>query len=199
MAHICLFQYSIQIKSKIILITLSLLTVYSTICFCGTERNNTPTGAMVNDDRVRVRQTPNLNGKYVGVLKVNDAVKISGSTQEKTTVNGESFRWFKIKLGEIEGWVFGKYLDLEPIVSSDEESDYPDNKTKSWLDTKFSTEQYFWEIHSADDFTIEEYDKLIKLTKKHDVTAARALFLSLLIHLKKNPEDPKYKSLIPKF
>ena len=69
-----------------------------------------------NDYNVRVRSKPNLSGTVLELLNKGDEVKVEKHSIEKFEIDGESWYWYKIKSDEIprgEGWVYGKYLDIE--------------------------------------------------------------------------------------
>lgn len=69
-----------------------------------------------NDFDVRVRTRPDLSGTVLGLLRKGDKLKVEKHSLEKTEINGEFWYWYKIKSDLIprgEGWVYGKYLDIE--------------------------------------------------------------------------------------
>lgn len=67
--------------------------------------------AYVNDYRVRVRNSPSLKGDVLGVLDKNVEVQVRERSAEPETIDGETWYWYKIHRGMIEGWMYGKYLD----------------------------------------------------------------------------------------
>jgi hypothetical protein len=68
----------------------------------------------VNDDDVNVRTTPDeMKGDVIGRLSSGASVTISAQTSETYTVAGATARWYKIKSGGLEGWVFGSFLVVQ--------------------------------------------------------------------------------------
>ena len=76
--------------------------------------------ATLNDTRVRLRSEPNLSCETLGYLEKGDAVKIVDRTDEKFEIDGESWYWYKVEAENLpDGWVYGKYLDIEECVEED--------------------------------------------------------------------------------
>jgi len=47
-------------------------------------------------------------------LNTGDRVVIKDKTDEKFTIDGESWCWYKVEFeGYPDGWVYGKYVDVE--------------------------------------------------------------------------------------
>ena len=70
--------------------------------------------ATINDFKVRLREEPNLNCKIISYFYTGNKVKITDRSEEKYTIDGESWYWYKVESGSYpSGWVYGKYLDIE--------------------------------------------------------------------------------------
>jgi len=72
--------------------------------------------AVVNDDHVNIRNLPNINGKVIDKLykgKAIQAIEISDSIEK---INDFEDYWIKIKYNNIEGWIYGYYLDFSKNI-----------------------------------------------------------------------------------
>ena len=70
--------------------------------------------AVLNDSRVRLRSSPDLSGKTLALLSKSDALKIIDRSEEKYTIDGESWYWYKVETDDYpDGWIYGKYVDIE--------------------------------------------------------------------------------------
>ena len=70
--------------------------------------------AVLNDSHVRLRVKPNLSCDTWGFLNKGDAVKIKDKSEEPFIIDGESWYWYKVESKNYpDGWVYGKYLDIE--------------------------------------------------------------------------------------
>lgn len=50
----------------------------------------------------------------MGLLNKGDTVKIKDKSEEPFTIDGESWYWYKVETDDYpDGWVYGKYLDIE--------------------------------------------------------------------------------------
>ena len=65
----------------------------------------------VNDNRVRVRNSPGLNGDILMVVDKGIEVQVRERSAEPETIDGESWYWYKIHGDMIDGWIYGKYLE----------------------------------------------------------------------------------------
>jgi hypothetical protein len=71
------------------------------------------TFGVLNDSRVRIRKTPGLSGEILGVVNRGDKVEILESGTEKQKIDGLESVWFRIRTdANVEGWVFGAYVDI---------------------------------------------------------------------------------------
>jgi hypothetical protein len=67
---------------------------------------------VLNDDRVRIRAEPNLSGEIRGTLSRGDKVAILEIGRERQKIDGLESVWYKVRTdANIEGWVFGAYVD----------------------------------------------------------------------------------------
>lgn len=65
----------------------------------------------VNDNRVRVRNSPGLNGDILMVVDKGIEVQVRERSAEPETIDGESWYWYKVHGETFSGWMYGKYLD----------------------------------------------------------------------------------------
>ncbi len=69
------------------------------------EENGVITGA-----GVRMRSAPSLNSQINKIVS-HDLIQILEETPDSTTINEETFSWFKVKTQEdLEGYVWGKFI-----------------------------------------------------------------------------------------
>ena len=60
---------------------------------------------------VHLRRSPSLEGEILGVLSYDIVTSLSEANLPKTTINGETHSWVKVKtITGIEGYVYGKYV-----------------------------------------------------------------------------------------
>ncbi|MBO4438126.1 MAG: SH3 domain-containing protein [Spirochaetaceae bacterium] len=89
--------------------------------------------AVTSFEGLKVRSTPSLEGKKLGLLEYQETVKCLSVENEKITLDGITSNWYKIKSIEsgLEGYVFGGYLrqlhrikytveDMEPFAIDSE-------------------------------------------------------------------------------
>jgi hypothetical protein len=68
----------------------------------------------VNDDRVRIREEPNLTGKTLGHLNRTNKVRIIEYSDKKEKIEGMESYWYKVQTDEgLTGWVYGAYIDID--------------------------------------------------------------------------------------
>jgi N-acetylmuramoyl-L-alanine amidase len=84
----------------------SSLVITSTIAPIITYAQETPSTMITNADYVNVRKGATTSYEVVTQLKKGQTVKI---LDQFTNVKGEV--WFRVDLGEIQGWVISQYLD----------------------------------------------------------------------------------------
>jgi hypothetical protein len=67
----------------------------------------------VNDNAVRIRDRPSLEGNVVGKYNKGRMVTVLGRSKERMFLEGYDSYWLKIiKDDYIDGWVYGAYIDL---------------------------------------------------------------------------------------
>ena len=66
---------------------------------------------------LRIRDTPGLDGKKIGLIEANHnnfaVVTTMEVTKEEETIDNKTERWAKVEYKGIIGWVFAGYLDYE--------------------------------------------------------------------------------------
>jgi hypothetical protein len=67
---------------------------------------------IVNDNAVRIRAEPSLDGTIVGRLDRGMAVKVYGRTRERMFLDGYNSYWLKISKDNSEGWAYGAFINL---------------------------------------------------------------------------------------
>lgn len=69
---------------------------------------------IINDTRVRLRSKPNLNSAVLGFFNTGDKLKVVDWSNEKQKIGGMEAYWYKVESeNSPDGWVYGKYLDIE--------------------------------------------------------------------------------------
>ena len=77
-------------------------------------RRSNPIFGTINDSRVRIRNTPDLNGEQVGILDKNQEIYILEKTEDEMTIGNMQSVWYKIKtLDGLTGWTYGSFIDLD--------------------------------------------------------------------------------------
>ena len=70
--------------------------------------------AVINDSNVRLRVKPNLECETWTKLQKGTKVKIKDKSAEPYEIDGESWYWYRVDAENLpDGWVYGKYLDIE--------------------------------------------------------------------------------------
>jgi hypothetical protein len=62
------------------------------------------------DQPVNIRNEPNLNGRIIGQLQLDDSVFIKEKTNNLQEIDNVLAYWYKIKKDDIEGYIFGGYI-----------------------------------------------------------------------------------------
>lgn len=62
---------------------------------------------------LRMRETPDLNGKAAGLIPDGTEVLLIDETGNNIEISGKQGRWTKIKWSDKTGWVFGGFLSKE--------------------------------------------------------------------------------------
>ena len=85
------------------------------------ERRKPVQRAVVNDSSVRLRTEPNLKSKTLYLLPAKYEVLIIDKSDNVTEIDGEKWFWYKIRSKYcFDGWIYGKYLDLNSHKLSEE-------------------------------------------------------------------------------
>ena len=72
-----------------------------------------PTTAVLNDDRVRMREWPLLDAKHLAFLEEGEEVEVLDRSGIKVKIGDMEDYWYKIKRsGGQTGWSYGHFLDL---------------------------------------------------------------------------------------
>ena len=70
--------------------------------------------AIVITNNLRIRSHPNLSSesKTIGMLKKFERISLYEETEKRDEIDGLKAPWYKIKMGEIVGWVYGGYVKI---------------------------------------------------------------------------------------
>ena len=77
----------------------------------------------VNGNGLRVRENWNLEARILDKLSVDEIVEVLDTSPSRARIGDMNTHWFKIRRGELTGWVYGYYLDLF-IEIRDEENGF---------------------------------------------------------------------------
>jgi hypothetical protein len=73
-----------------------------------------PTTAVLNIDKVRIRENPNLEAKIFDLLNKGDAVDVLDRSSLKVKIDNLEDWWYRVKTADGRtGWVYGAYLTLK--------------------------------------------------------------------------------------
>lgn len=68
----------------------------------------------INDNRVRLRTEPNLNGETLDYLNSGDKVKITDRSEDTQKIDDMESYWYKVETADGKtGWVYGWFVDVE--------------------------------------------------------------------------------------
>jgi formylglycine-generating enzyme len=74
-----------------------------------------PTSGTVNDSRIRMRDTPDLQSTTVEFLSAGDRVEVLGRSDKTQEIGVFQDYWYKVQSPDGKaGWTFGEFIDLEP-------------------------------------------------------------------------------------
>jgi hypothetical protein len=76
------------------------------------QANSVNYNGIVNDNAVRIRAEPSLDGTIVGRLDRGMSVKVYGRTQNSMFLAGYNSYWLKISKDNSEGWAYGAFVNL---------------------------------------------------------------------------------------
>ena len=100
-----------------------ILTVFLASCFA--KNGNEPAVAVADESNramfvnapagLRVRNSPSVHGDVIGALSDLSEVVAVRENDHSETINGIEGRWTFVETDDIQGWVFGGFLSLEPV------------------------------------------------------------------------------------
>lgn len=150
--------------------------------------------ALVIADHVRVWSSLQDDKTLNGYLFKNMKVKIEGKSENTLTAAGITDYWYKVSLGDVEGWAFGGFLNFDvPAVIPDT---YSASGNLNWFFKRFGYSTFYTPQRvNLGSFNMDEYRSLIKaVEQRSDVTARAVLEMSLYKGLENNT-DPKWEYL----
>jgi hypothetical protein len=59
---------------------------------------------------LRIRTSPSENSDVIVTVPNGSTVLVLSETEEYSTINGETHKWYRIKYGDTVGWSWGKYI-----------------------------------------------------------------------------------------
>jgi len=65
---------------------------------------------------LRVRNYPDLSADRIAVLENLTEIRVIREVENNINIDGIEGKWTFIETGDIQGWVFGGYLTLEPMI-----------------------------------------------------------------------------------
>ena len=69
---------------------------------------------VINDNRIRVRAEPSLEGNILGMLNLGAEVRIIDRSREKQKIGSQEAFWYKVENEKkITGWVYGAFITVE--------------------------------------------------------------------------------------
>jgi len=99
------------------------LLLFSVVLY--SQTNIEQYNGIVNDNAVRIREAPYLEGKIIGQLNQGMSVTVLGRSENRMFLDGYDSYWLKIKKDNAEGWSYGAYInlldsqyDLLPVMST---------------------------------------------------------------------------------
>lgn len=148
---------------------------------------------IVNDDSVRIRETPGLNGKVLGKLNKNTSVIILGRTDKRDFISGNDSYWLHIRAGEEISWIYGAYVNIIdgnyqnlPVKASLSQGEFTDitnndfSSEKNWLVRQLSIlENYYHDYKKNNINSVMQLYDVIKrnINEKKNI---QPLFLSYI-------------------
>jgi hypothetical protein len=76
------------------------------------KKNENGYNGIVNDNAVRIRDKPSIEGTVVGQFNKGTSVTVFGRSQERIFLEGYNSYWLKVRKDNTDGWVYGAYIDL---------------------------------------------------------------------------------------
>ncbi len=65
---------------------------------------------VVTVESLNIREAPGKDAKVIAGLKQSDRIQACASPSRMDTIDGNEAAWFRVKMGNSTGWVFGAYL-----------------------------------------------------------------------------------------
>jgi hypothetical protein len=66
----------------------------------------------IMDFPVNIRNRPDLNGGIIGQLQLHDEIEIIENMGNTQTIEGVLQNWYKMKIGNLEGYIWGGYIAI---------------------------------------------------------------------------------------
>ena len=69
-------------------------------------------------NEVAIRLEPNINSNVIAVLNINDEIELLENTNISEEINNTWSYWYKIRYGNILGYIFGGYLSINSFETN---------------------------------------------------------------------------------
>lgn len=153
-----------------------------------------PAKALMNADFVKLREKPLKDAAPVGFLYKNMIVEIRSQSPEKEKIGNDSYYWYEVKGNDVSGWVYGKFLS--PNVANWDVDTYDAPSDMQWLYTRFGESTWYYDQKlSMQSFSMDDYRSLMRAAEGGSEQAWIALRVTILDHLRENPDDTNYAYL----
>jgi hypothetical protein len=90
----------------------SAMIIFSLCCGIYPQVARSAYNGIVNTNSLRVRDDANLGGNIIGRLDRQTPVMVFERSNDRMFFEGYDSYWLKIKASDIEGWVYGAYVNL---------------------------------------------------------------------------------------
>ncbi len=156
-----------------------------------------PRRALVIRDGVLLRAKPGTAAPVIGVVHRNQVVMVRKETTMLEERGGRRAHWFLVSVGDLEGWLFGRYVTFDiPVPEPDT---YRPVAPMDWFDRRFGPGEQYRGSHPRDmRLSIEEYRQLILAVEQGDPRAAYVLLHTLYADVLTRPNDPELHYWKPK-
>jgi uncharacterized protein YraI len=101
------------VRKSVSLILVAIIILLVLFSFCAYPAEN----ATITGDKVNVREQPSIWNRIVQTLDKGTRVEVVTGTDFTDTIDGFTAPWYKIDLGRFYGFVFGRYVELDPGVT----------------------------------------------------------------------------------
>ena len=98
-------------KMKKILLSLLFLLCFAAASGQDTKKFNAE--GTVNDNNLRLRDKPGLNGSIPGMLDKGDKVTITERSAKPDQIGNMTSYWYLVRNGSMEGYCYGYFIDLD--------------------------------------------------------------------------------------